>query len=183
MSGDLKIMSNRMWIKSLVSIILLSALFSCRDKPLKSNSDPKPGKNEMADLNRYFVQKDRERIINYIERKGFKMNETPTGLWYQITKEGTGKTFVENDKVIMNYECSLLDGTKCYSSKNLGPREVILGKSEIEAGLNEGLRMLKPEAEAIFIIPPFLAYGLIGDRKMIPSRAVVVYNVNILRAK
>jgi FKBP-type peptidyl-prolyl cis-trans isomerase len=172
-----------MWIRSLVFIILLSALSSCRHKPLKNNSDSKPGKNEMADLNRYFVQKDRERIINYIERKGLKMNETSTGLWYQITKEGTGKTFVENDKVYMNYECSLLDGTKCYSSQNLGPKEVILGKSVMEAGLSEGLRMLKPEAEAIFIIPPFLAYGLIGDRKMIPSRAVVVYNVNILRAK
>jgi FKBP-type peptidyl-prolyl cis-trans isomerase FkpA len=183
MSGDLKIMSNRMWIKSLVFVILLLALFSCRDKQLKNNSDTKPGKNELADLNRYLVQKDRERIINYIERKGLKMNETPTGLWYQMIKEGNGKTFVENDKVIMNYECSLLDGTKCYSSKNLGPKEVILGKSVMEAGLNEGLRMLKPEAEAIFIIPPFLAYGLIGDRKMIPSRAVVVYNVNILRAK
>src|SRR5450759_4350546 len=95
MSGDLKIMSNRMWIKSLVSIILLSALFSCRDKPLKSNSDPKPGKNEMADLNRYFVQKDRERIINYIERKNLKMTESPTGLWYQIIKEGAGSHFTD----------------------------------------------------------------------------------------
>jgi FKBP-type peptidyl-prolyl cis-trans isomerase FkpA len=176
-------MSNHMPINCLIFLILLSVLFSCRDKPLKINSDTRPGKNEMADLNRYFVQKDRERIMNYIERKGLNMNETPTGLWFQIIKEGTGKTFVENDKVIMNYECSLLDGTKCYSSNNLGPMEVILGKSNIEAGLNEGLRMLKPEAEAIFIIPPFLAYGLIGDRKMIPSRAVVVYNVNILRSK
>ena len=35
-----------------------------------------------------------------------------------------------------------------------------MGRSEMEAGLNEGLRMLKPGAEAIFIIPPFLAYGL-----------------------
>ena len=88
----------------------------------------------MADLNRYFVQKDRERIKNYIERKNLKMNESPTGLWYQIIKDGTGKTFTENDKVVMNYECSLLDGTKCYSSKDLGPKEVILGKSEMEAG-------------------------------------------------
>ena len=41
----------------------------------------------------------------------------------------------------------------------------------------------KAETEAIFIIPPFLAYGLIGDRKMIPSRAVLVYYVNILQSK
>ena len=84
----------------------------------------KPGKNEMADLNRYLVQKDRERIRNYIERKNLKMKESPTGLWYQIIKEGEGKEFTENDKVVMDYECSLLDGTKCYSSNDLGPKGI-----------------------------------------------------------
>ena len=135
----------------------------------------------MADLNKYLVQKDKERIKNYIERKNLKMTESATGLWYQINKEGEGKHFTDNDKIVMNYECYLLDGTKCYSSAELGPKELVLGKTVMEQGLNEGLRLLKPGAEAIFIIPPYLAYGLIGDRKMIPSRAVIVYNVNILR--
>ena len=129
-----------------------------------------PGNNEMADLNRYMVRKDRERIQNYIERKNLRMTETQTGFWYQILKEGEGETFREKDKIILDYECSLLDGTRCYSSKELGPKELILGKSEIEAGLNEGLRLLKPGSEAIFIIPPFLAYGLIGDREINSSK-------------
>lgn len=135
----------------------------------------------MADLNKFLVQKDRERIKNYIERKNLKMIESPTGLWYEIIKEGKGKTFKNNDKVVMDYECSLLDGTKCYSSSELGSKKILIGRTEIEAGLNEGLRLLKPGAQAIFIIPPFLAYGFIGDRKMIPSRTVIVYNVNILQ--
>jgi len=183
MSGDLKKRVNSMRIKNLVFIVLLYTLLSCKDNQVKSSMDSKPGKHEMADLNRYLVQKDRERIKNYIERKGLRMNESPTGLWYQIIKDGTGKLFIDNDNVVLDYECSLLDGTKCYSSKILGPKELMLGKSEMEAGLNEGLRMLRPGAEAIFIIPPFLAYGLIGDKKMIPPRAVIVYNVNIFVAK
>ena len=61
------------------------------------------------------------------------------------------------------------------------PKELISGKSEMEPGMNEGLRLLKPGARAILIIPPFLGYGLIGDRKKIPSRSIIVYNVNILR--
>jgi FKBP-type peptidyl-prolyl cis-trans isomerase len=183
MSGDLKKRVNSMRIKNLVFIVLLYTLLSCKDNQVKSSMDSKPGKHEMADLNRYLVQKDRERIKNYIERKGLRMNESPTGLWYQIIKDGTGKLFIDNDNVVLDYECSLLDGTKCYSSKNLGPKELMLGKSEMETGLNEGLRMLRPGAEAIFIIPPFLAYGLIGDKKMIPPRAVIVYNVNIFVAK
>ena len=170
-----------MKITIIVLFLCLAAIFSCKEKTGSKSYNSKPGKNEMADLNRYLVQKDRERIKNYIERKNLRMTESPTGLWYQIIKAGSGKTFSDNDKVLMNYECSLLDGTKCYSSADLGRKELILGKSEMEQGLNEGLRLLKPGAEAIFIIPPFLAFGFVGDRKMIPSRAVIVYYVNILQ--
>jgi FKBP-type peptidyl-prolyl cis-trans isomerase FkpA len=134
----------------------------------------------MAELNKYMVQKDRERIVNYIERKGLEMTESPSGLWYQIKSEGTGSYFKDNDRIVMEYECYLLDGTRCYSSRESGPKEVILGRSEIEAGLSQGLRMLKPGGEAIFILPPFMAYGLVGDGKRIPSRAVVVYNISLL---
>lgn len=137
--------------------------------------------DEMAELNTYFVQKDRERIQNYAERKGLNLIESPTGLWYQIVKQGDGTGYSDNERIVFEYECSLLDGTKCYSSQTLGPKDIVLGRSNLEPGLNEGLRMLKPGGEAIFILPPFLAFGLPGDGKMIPSRAVIVYNVNILR--
>ena len=132
---------------------------SCNNKSEKPVTDPRPGKDEIADLNRYLVQKDKERIQNYINRKNLRMTESPTGLWYQINKEGTGENFTDNSTLIMQYECTLLDGTKCYSSEKLGPRKIILGKNEIEPGLNEGLRILKPGAEAIFILPPYLGYG------------------------
>jgi FKBP-type peptidyl-prolyl cis-trans isomerase FkpA len=172
-----------MEIKYIAFIFLSVALFSCKNNSEKTIVSSKPGKNEMADLNRYFIQKDRERILNYIERKNLKMTESATGLWYQIIKEGDGIKFTDNDKIIFEYECSLLDGTKCYSSEGTNPKEVVLGRSDIEAGLNEGLRMLKQGAEAKFIIPPFLAYGLIGDRKKIPSRAIIVYNISNIERK
>lgn len=164
-------------------IFLLSALLSCNNNSEKNVNNRKPGKNEIEELNSYFVQKDKERIQNYIERKNLKMKESSSGLWYLIVTEGKGEFFKENDRIIMDYECSLLDGKSCYSSKNLGPKEVILGKRELEAGLNEGLRLLKPGGEAVFILPPFLAYGLIGDGKFIPPRATIVYKINILNVK
>jgi FKBP-type peptidyl-prolyl cis-trans isomerase FkpA len=164
-------------------VLILFAIVSCRNNSEKHGEDLRPGKNEMADLNKYLVQKDRERILNYIERKNLKMMESETGLWYQITKEGAGTSFTDNNKVVMEYECSLLDGTVCYTSDKLGRKMLVLGKSEMEQGMNEGLRLLKPGSQAIFIIPPYLAYGLVGDRKMIPSRAIIVYKVNILQSE
>lgn len=162
-------------------IWLLMTLFSvsCNNSSERIVIKQKPGKNELADINRYFIQKDRERIQNYIERKNLQMKESATGLWYYIKKEGTGKFFEDNDRISIDYECSLLDGTECYNSDKLGPKDCMLGKSEIEAGLNEGLRLLKPGGEAVFILPPYLAYGLAGDGKSIPSRSVLVYKIKI----
>jgi FKBP-type peptidyl-prolyl cis-trans isomerase FkpA len=152
---------------------------SCNSANNKYSSQHAPGKSEMADLNKYLIRKDKERIESYIERKNLKMKETSSGLWYLIVSEGAGKYFTDKDKVEMEYECSLLDGTLCYSSRELGPKEIILGKTSIESGLDQGLRMLKPGSEALFILPPFIAYGLPGDGKKIPSRAVIIYSVRI----
>ncbi len=166
-----------------VSLIFLFLFVSCRSDKVPEVAAVKPGKEEMADLNRYLVQKDREIIENYIERKKLTMTESQTGLWYSVKYEGIGEYLKDFDRIIMHYECSLLDGTICYSSSDLGPKEVILGKTDIEPGMNEGLRLLKPGGEALFILPPFLAYGLVGDGKKIPPRTVIVYSVRIAEEK
>lgn len=149
-------------------IFILAQILSCNNGNERTVNTRKPGINELADLNSYLVQKDRDRIQSYIERKNLSMKETSSGLWYLIRNEGKGEFFAESDRVVFDYECSLLNGTVCYSSKQKGPREVRLGKSEIETGLIEGLKMLKPGGEAIFILPPFMAYGIVGDGKAIP---------------
>jgi len=164
-------------------IVILISFVSCRSDPADNKVAAKPGKQEMAELNRYLVQKDREVIENYIERKKLGMTESPTGLWYLIKYEGSGEYLRDNDRIVMNYECSMLDGTVCYSSVDIGPKEIIFGKTELESGLNEGLRLLKPGAEAIFILPPFLAYGLVGDGKKIPPRTIIVYSISIPEEK
>jgi FKBP-type peptidyl-prolyl cis-trans isomerase FkpA len=168
-------MSSRLYLLLLLSV----AILSCRNGSEKNTARYKPGKDDMADINRYIIQKDRERIQSYSERKGIDIKESPNGLWYDIEKEGSGTFFKDNDRIIFEYECSLLDGTPCYSSKELGSKEIILGRSELPAGLNEGLKYLKSGGVAIFILPPFLAYGLIGDGRKIPPRAIVVYNIHI----
>lgn len=164
----------------LFSFILFISCISCKSNKETASTPGRPGKEDMEELNRYLVQKDREIIQNYIERKKLNMIETPTGLWYTVEVEGSGNLLRENDRIILTYECYLLDGTLCYSSKTLGPKEIILGKSDLEPGLNEGLRLLKPGAKALFILPPFMAYGFVGDGKKIPPRSILVYEIEII---
>lgn len=160
-----------------ILIVIISFSFSCHNNNDLKKKAPVPGKEDMTELNSYLVQKDREVIDNYIERKGLKMTESPTGLWYSIENEGSGRQFKEGDRIIITYDCSLLDGTECYSSDQLGPMDIVLGKSEIAPGLTEGLKLLSPGSEAIFIMPPYLAYGFVGDGKKIPPRSIIVYKI------
>jgi FKBP-type peptidyl-prolyl cis-trans isomerase len=159
-------------------LLLLST--ACNNSGRSDVNTRKPGGKEMADLNTYLVEKDRERIISYVERKGLDMKESKSGLWYMIKNSGSGGSLKDKDKLIIQYKCSLLDGTLIYSSETLGSKEIVLGRSEIEAGLNEGLRMLGHGGEAIFILPPFLGFGLIGDNKSIPPRSTLVYEIKIM---
>lgn len=152
---------------------------ACRNTGSQEVILPKPGKEEMEEMNRFLVQKDREIIENYIERKGLSMMESPTGLWYSIEEEGNGDFLTENDRITIEYRCELIDGTLCYSSDESGPMNVTVGKSDIEPGLDEGLRMIKPGGKAIFILPPFLAHGLVGDGNKIPPRTIVVYWITV----
>ena len=167
-------------LKYFLLILISGAIFSCRNGTVKVSEGYHPGKDEMADINRYIIQKDKERIQSYSERKELVLKESPTGLWYNIIKEGEGSFFKEYDRITFEYECSLLDGTRCYSSAELGPKEIILGRSELPAGLNEGFKLLKPGGLAIFVMPPFLAYGLVGDGKKIPPRSTLVYRVTVI---
>lgn len=162
-------------------LVPLLSLLSCAGRTGQNEKSIRPGTDEMADLNAFLVQKDRERIENYIQRKNLEMSETETGLWYSLIKEGSGDYLTDNDRVIIEYDCSLLDGTICYSSDESGPKEIIIGKTKIEQGLYQGLRMLKRGAEAILIIPPFLGYGFVGDGGKIPPRSIIVYHIKILK--
>lgn len=166
-------------LKRLALLLLPILMVACHNGDNGVVMSDKPTQEEMSELNKYLIEKDKERIASYIERKGLSMTETEMGLWYVVLEEGHGRQFGDSDRIVFDYECDLLDGTRCYSSSETGPKDIVLGKSSIEAGLDMGLRLLRPGGEAIFIIPPFLAYGLKGDGKMIPSRSVIVYRVTI----
>jgi hypothetical protein len=68
-----------MIIRLLVIALLSLLTVSCNSDHHKTSGTKGPGKKELADLNRYMVRKDRERIENYIARKDLKMTETQSG--------------------------------------------------------------------------------------------------------
>lgn len=160
----------------LAFVFLLSA--GCGGGNTGKEEKKRLSREQLAEINRQLLIKDRERIISYIERKGLQMRETETGLWISedVGKQGGIK---EGDKVILEYTCSLLDGTLVYDSENDGLMSFTVGKSDIPSGLNEAVQLLGEGSEAVIIIPGYLGYGLVGDEKRIPARSILVYEVKV----
>lgn len=160
----------------LIQVILYSCL---RDTPEQNEKVPAIDEETLISTNRYIIQKEVERIGNYVERRGWDMDTTKSGLWYKIIKKGAGPDAVKGKIATIEYEISLLDGTVCYSSEQSGLKQFAIGSGGVESGLEEGILLLNEGAEAIFILPPYLAYGIPGDQKKIPPNASLVYNLKL----
>lgn len=174
-------MRNTVLILSLLSLLAIS----CGNEPRetennKSKTDPKAEK--LVNINRQLVANDAEKIKGYIKRRNWDMQVTKTGLWYNISEKGTGTKATTGKKATIKYTVELLeDGTTCYSSDKTGPKTFTIGKGGIEAGLEEGILLLNEGDKAIFILPPHLAYGLLGDENCIPARSIIIYHVELIK--
>ena len=135
--------------------------------------------NQLVEINRELVIKEREKIESYIRRKELKMSFDSIGFWYMIIERGSETLLSAGDRVSLEYECSMLDGTLCYSSERDGNMSIVIGNTDIPTGLDAALRMLGNNAEALVILPNSLAYGLVGDGNRIPSRAALIYSFRV----
>jgi len=103
----------------------------------------------------------------------------PSGLVFKTLKPGTGSSPAATDKVKVNYEGKLTDGTVFDSSYKRG--------EPIEFGLNgvikcwtEGVQKMKVGETAQLVCPSDIAYGDRGHPPTIPGGATLVFKIELL---
>ncbi len=177
-------------MKFLTFLILLPVfmfIFSnCNEKKKNSHysfTDTINIKNTLQYANKKLVKTEEEQINNLINRYGWKMEETGTGLKYMIYKKTKGTKAKKGEVAIINYVVKLITGDLCYSSKDDGPLEILIGKNTEISGLEEAVLLLHEGEKAKLIVPSHLAYGLLGDEKKIPKRATLIYDIELIKIK
>ena len=154
-------------------IMVLAA--GCQNKPdTRSTASPRT-EDELIQINRTMITQDREQINGYLKKTNRQFTETNTGLWYSVLENGSGPSVKTGDNVSYDFECTLLNGEPCYS----GTQTIRVGYTDAGSGVTEGLQLMQEGSDYLFIVPPYLAFGLTGDGGKIPGRAILLYRIRI----
>ncbi|MGG6545328.1 UNVERIFIED_CONTAM: FKBP-type peptidyl-prolyl cis-trans isomerase [Prevotella sp. 15_C9] len=118
---------------------------------------------------------------DFLAENAKKENVTvlPSGLQYEVIKEGNGKKPGATSQVKCHYEGTLVDGTKFDSSYDRGT-PATFGLNQVIAGWTEGVQLMGEGAKYRFFIPYHLGYGERGAGASIPPFAALIFVVELL---
>jgi FKBP-type peptidyl-prolyl cis-trans isomerase FklB len=103
----------------------------------------------------------------------------PSGLQYEVIKEGTGIKPGARSNVTCHYHGSLIDGTVFDSSVERG-QPATFPLNRVISGWTEGLQLMGVGSKWRFFIPPGLAYGDRQTGSDIGPNSTLIFEVELL---
>lgn len=139
-------------------------------------------------INDYFMKLQKERLeINKkageeflnINRHKAGVVELPSGLQYEVLKNGTGAKPTATDKVKCHYHGTLINGTVFDSSVQRG-EPAVFGVSQVIPGWVEALQLMPVGSKWRLFIPSNLAYSENGAGNLIEPNSTLIFDVELL---
>jgi FKBP-type peptidyl-prolyl cis-trans isomerase len=166
----------------LLGIVLLTIAIVVRSGILARKDPGRPINSAMREALAEEAPQWSEADATLIRQKYATAHRLRSGLLYVVRDPGTGiSTPGEGQEVIVHYEGRLLDGTMFDSSRQRGaPYTFRLGAGAVIQGWDDALRTMKKGEKRTLIIPYWLGYGVSGRPPVIPPRATLVFDVELL---
>ncbi len=139
-------------------------------------------------INEYFIKLQKEKMeINkkageeflHINKGRAGVVELPSGLQYQVLKQGNGAKPTATDKVKCHYHGTLINGTVFDSSVQRG-QPAVFGVNQVIPGWVEALQLMPVGSKWRLFIPSNLAYGEHGAGEMIEPNSTLIFDVELL---
>ena len=153
----------------------------------KSFDAPKVFKESISSILDEAKKKEAQAMANFSEKISAKYPNAEfkdSGLVVVHKKEGNGAAAEKGKKVVVHYTGMLEDGSVFDSSHSRNePFNFDLGAGNVIPGWDEGIAYMKVGGEAKLIIPFHLAYGERGYPPVIPPKATLEFDVELLEVK
>lgn len=111
-------------------------------------------------------------------RKNPNVVVLPSGLQYEILREGSGQSPIAANRVKTHYKGTLIDGTVFDSSYDRG-EPITFGVTQVIKGWQEALQLMKPGAKWKIYIHPDLGYGE-RAKSSIPANSLLIFEMELL---
>ena len=108
-----------------------------------------------------------------------ELERTPSGLRYQVVKQGQGRKPGPAETVSVHYAGWLASG-KPFDSSYARGQPASFPLNRVIPGWTEGLQLMPEGSTFRFVIPPELGYGRRGAPPAIPADATLVFLVELL---
>lgn len=132
-------------------------------------------------LQQDLLEKNKTQGKRFLEEnsKRESVKQTPSGLQYEIIKEGNGQKPLASDRVKVHYHGTLIDGTVFDSSVRRG-EPATFGVTQVIQGWVEALQMMSVGSKWKLFIPHKLAYGAQGAGELIEPFSTLIFEVELL---
>lgn len=139
---------------------------------------------ELRKKNDDLLQIVKDEFAEYVKLNFPNATTTDSGLAYILENIGTGVSPNKFQQVSVHYNGTLIDGTVFDSSYKRGqPIEFPISMGKVIEGWDEGIMLLKTGGKAKLIIPYFLAYGEQGRAPIIPPKATLLFDVELISVR
>lgn len=140
---------------------------------------------ELAANPQDFTQAEQNDLLQFAIDSLWNVRQTPSGIWYDVTRQGSGDTLAWGDRLEVHYVGYFLDGQQFDSSYDRRrPLQFYVGN--MIDGWNEVLQLVQAGSELRLLVPSRLAYGeeglitAVGDT-LVPPNEGLAFKIEVLK--
>jgi peptidylprolyl isomerase len=154
------------------------AIWAKKDELLKKKADEFAKQKGEADKAKTMTAEE------FVKKNFPTAAKTASGLYYVVEKQGTGAKAEKGKNVSVHYTGRLTDGSKFDSSYDRNqPITFVLGQGQVIKGWDEGIALMNIGSKYKLIIPSNLGYGDQGFPPVIPAKATLVFETELVDVK